>query len=92
MPRGLDLGTRSELSPSRSGRFHLGARDAGIIEYEDNRPHMKGKSFPRRESNLVAEPAVSPYRVYAGLLTEHYFSIIQTVETHIIKQTFCSRN
>jgi hypothetical protein len=46
MPRGLDLGTRSELSPSRSGRFHLGARDAGIIEYEDNEVIHERKKLP----------------------------------------------
>ena len=45
-PRGLGLGTRNELSPSRSGRFHLGERDAGIIEYEDNEATSERKKLP----------------------------------------------
>jgi hypothetical protein len=44
--RGLDLGTRSELLPSRSGRFHLGEREAGIIEYEANEATNETKKLP----------------------------------------------
>ena len=53
---------------------------------------MKGKSFPCRESNLVAETAVSPYKVYAGLLTEYSRTILISLRLlkHIfIKQAFC---